>query len=138
MTIGTVAGRLWVRTIGGVTPAGRGGAVVVDDKHDESAGIVSDLAAGASPVGLTSAQARVLLAEHGPNTVPEQHVTLIGSPTSIPTVATIRPTTRSVAGQRSNRGTSKHPVAELAVVRMLGSFVRCGWGELAKVLGVAE
>ncbi|HZE17628.1 MAG TPA: HAD-IC family P-type ATPase, partial [Mycobacterium sp.] len=49
----------------------------MDDKHHEGAGIVSDSEPEASPGGLTSAQARAMLAEHGPNTVPEQRPSVL-------------------------------------------------------------
>jgi H+-transporting ATPase len=50
---------------------------MVDDEHHESAGTVSDLEPEPSPAGLTSVQARALLAECGPNTVPEQRPSVL-------------------------------------------------------------
>ncbi|HUO37198.1 MAG TPA: plasma-membrane proton-efflux P-type ATPase [Mycobacterium sp.] len=50
--------------------------VVVDDPHN-SAGIASDAEPEASPTGLTSVQARALLAQRGPNMVPEQRPSVL-------------------------------------------------------------
>ncbi|MHA7650815.1 plasma-membrane proton-efflux P-type ATPase [Mycobacterium sp. ML4] len=49
----------------------------MDDNHGDSAGIVSAFQPHVGPVGLTSAQARALLAERGPNTVPEQRPSVL-------------------------------------------------------------
>ena len=46
--------------------------VAIVNDHHNSAGIAPDAEPEASPTGLTSVQARALLAEHGPNTVLER------------------------------------------------------------------